>query len=484
MFSCLLLHSGSGKETVVAEKSDVTVQVVGHVGRGTASFHYKLERDYSGLLLYVPALIDHRDATRQRVQLCGCKVRVQRNGECHTHTFHLSSFTSSSGQQPTPSSTSGVPDRTSLRSRYKDLVSSFCGAPSYEDVLLHLDDIAGCSQLTVDCEFLVQSCPASADGSRSLLQYRVHNTLPTKHLSYRMNLASALKVGQVCPLFSHTPTGENKLQRSSSSDFQWYHMSEAAQNIVHVAYEHQSDGVQNGVLNPTFSSGFSVTFGEGIAAACCTGLVPKPTTSLSGENPSVPYDGILMVEGQLSREQLPAHLQEKPLFSSEFVFVIDCSGSMSGTNIQSAADTLITCVKSLPVGCYFNVLAFGSTFRQLFHSSEPYSKKSVERALQFANQLQASLGGTELLAPLKWVFRRQRCAGVPCQVFIVTDGGVTNTQTVLHTVRKNREQARWVWVGGGSGSLFYVHVVYLGERGYSHFSATKESISLSIPFVN
>lgn len=441
MFSCLLLHAGSGTEPLVAQRSEVSVQAVGHVGNGTASFHYELDKDYKGLLLYVPSLIDHRDATRQRVRLCGCTVRVQRQGETQEHSFRLASFESSGEKQHNPPSVE-LSEQASLKSRYKDLVASFSGAHSHEDVLFRLDDAASGSLLSIDCEFMVQFSPASvrsADSSCSSLEYRILNKLSTKHLSYSLNLASSLRVEQVSSLFPDTPT-------VAGDKLQWTYMSELNQNVVHVEYEHQTGALQNnGVLNQSLSSGFAIALSKGIAAAICTGLPPL-NTSFSREDSSVPYDGILMVDDTFTREQLPAHLQQKTLFPSEFVFVIDCSGSMSGTNIQSAADTLITCVKSLPVGCYFNVVAFGSTFRQLFHSSEPYSKKSADRALQFANQLQASLGGTELLAPLKWVFRRSRCAGLPRQIFIVTDGGVANTQAVLHTVRKYRQQARWVFV--------------------------------------
>jgi hypothetical protein len=150
----------------------------------------------------------------------------------------------------------------------------------------------------------------------------------------------------------------------------------------------------------------------------------------------------MMMSNIFSPRQLPKSLKLQPYSPSEFVFVVDCSGSMSGSNIQIAADTLITCIKSLPAGCHFNVVAFGSTFRKLFHSSEVYSKANMESAIQFANQLQASLGGTELLGPLHWIFKAQRVPGLPCQVFIITDGGVTNTTSVLRCVRRNRHQAR------------------------------------------
>ena len=129
-------------------------------------------------------------------------------------------------------------------------------------------------------------------------------------------------------------------------------------------------------------------------------------------------------------------------FPSEFIFLVDCSGSMCGANIQSASDALILFIKSLPVTCYFNVIAFGSTFRNLFEVSQKYSMETVEKAMLFADKLQASLGGTELLNPLHWVLKKPLISDMPRQVFILTDGAVTNTKAVLREIQKYSHQTR------------------------------------------
>ena len=197
----------------------------------------------------------------------------------------------------------------------------------------------------------------------------------------------------------------------------------------------------------------SVLLEDGVSAGCCS-VLPAPGGSSVQDSVLASYEGVMMMSNVFNPRQLPASLKLQPYSPSEFVFVVDCSGSMSGTNIQTAADTLITCIKSLPPGCRFNVVAFGSTYRKLFHSSEVYSESSMESAVQFANQLQASLGGTELLGPLHWIFKSQRFPGLPCQVFIITDGGVTNTTSVLRCVYRNRHQAR---LGERECVLYKVH---------------------------
>ena len=420
MLSCLLLHSESGAKPVVAQKCNVSVHLIGSVGRGKASATFALDKDYKDLVLYVPSMIAHRDATTQQVRLSNCKIHTEGHGDTRTHSLHLEAIEHSRCVRRQPE----------LMKRYKDLLSSYCSAHSCEDVLLHIGDLPSGCELRVDFEFLAKFSSTSSSSSH----YIVHNKIPSECLSYTLSLESPLKVEDVVPISTCTPT----------CSLQWAQN----QNVVQVSYEFLSSTTDR-TLSP-YSSGFEVKLAEGISSGCCCSLSPKLESTQSSiaqfQRSNNSYDGVMMLNSTFSREQLPTSLQQMSLFPSEFVFVVDCSGSMSGTNIQAAADTLITCVKSLPEGCYFNVIAFGSTFRQLFHTSSEYSKKSVVRAVEFANQLRASLGGTELLAPLRWIFKQPRCSGLPCQVFIITDGGLTNTQTVLRTVRKNRHQARYDFV--------------------------------------
>ncbi|XP_071058227.1 von Willebrand factor A domain-containing protein 5A [Pseudochaenichthys georgianus] len=50
----------------------------------------------------------------------------------------------------------------------------------------------------------------------------------------------------------------------------------------------------------------------------------------------------------------------------EFVFLLDRSGSMQRDRIKSARDTLLLLLKSLPMGCFFNIYSFGSSHEHIF----------------------------------------------------------------------------------------------------------------------
>ena len=134
--------------------------------------------------------------------------------------------------------------------------------------------------------------------------------------------------------------------------------------------------------------------------------------------------------------------------AGEFLFLVDRSGSMSGSYISSARETLILFLKSLREGCYFNIIGFGSSYQSLFPSSVPYDQDGLGKAVSHAQTVEADLGGTELLPPLEHVFSLKPRPGLPRQVFVLTDGSVSNTQQCISCVKKNAHVARYVVICG------------------------------------
>ena len=130
----------------------------------------------------------------------------------------------------------------------------------------------------------------------------------------------------------------------------------------------------------------------------------------------------------------------------EFVFVVDRSGSMSGSKNDSARETLLLFLKSLPDGCYFNVVGFGSSYKTLFDKSVLYNDENLKKATDLAGSMKADLGGTEILSPLQWVFSQPLVKGHPRQLFLLTDGGVGNTQQVISLVQKHSNSARYAFL--------------------------------------
>ena len=128
----------------------------------------------------------------------------------------------------------------------------------------------------------------------------------------------------------------------------------------------------------------------------------------------------------------------------DFIFVVDRSGSMSGKYIKQAAETLMLFLKSLPEACSFNIVGFGSRFEKLFPESVPYNQSNLDKAITHTEELKADLGGTRLYSPLEYIFSQPLKTHLTRQVFILTDGSVSNTAQVIELVRKNASKARCV----------------------------------------
>ena len=128
----------------------------------------------------------------------------------------------------------------------------------------------------------------------------------------------------------------------------------------------------------------------------------------------------------------------------EFIFVLDRSGSMSGSNIKSAKEALLLFLKSLPETSYFDIISFGSSFQSFFGRSEKYTDVNLTKASKFVNTVEADMGGTEILKPLEHLYTREKCIKekIEQNVFLLTDGAVSNTKGVIDLVRKNAEKSR------------------------------------------
>ena len=105
---------------------------------------------------------------------------------------------------------------------------------------------------------------------------------------------------------------------------------------------------------------------------------------------------------------------------------------MGGERIRATARALRVFVQSLPQSCHFNIVKFGSRSTKLFSAgSQAYTEDTLRRALSLCDSLSANLGGTEILQPLKEIFARPVACGSARQVFILTDGEVSNTEQVI-----------------------------------------------------
>lgn len=176
--------------------------------------------------------------------------------------------------------------------------------------------------------------------------------------------------------------------------------------------------------------------------------------------------GAATVSAGLRLGQLAATLHlddsEEEEAEGEYVFVIDRSGSMAGASILQAREALALCVSALPLGARFQIVGFGSSHAALFPDGPAaYDDARKAEALAHCRGLAADMGGTEILPALQAVAsaaatkaQAKAPGGRPRQVFVVTDGQVSNTAGVLAFVRDDHRRAgtRYFGLGIGAGA--------------------------------
>ncbi|KAL4502149.1 hypothetical protein ABPG72_000384 [Tetrahymena utriculariae] len=165
-------------------------------------------------------------------------------------------------------------------------------------------------------------------------------------------------------------------------------------------------------------------------------------------------DDILSDEFQQKlNQELVDHLNSS---RSEFIFLLDRSGSMSGQPISRACQALTLFLKSLPTDSYFNIISFGSRFELLFPQSVKYNSQNLEQSVSIISKYSANLGGTEIYNPLNNVFKQNRIQGYNKQIFLLTDGEVDSPEQVVRLIRSNNKFSRVHSIGFGSGADQYL----------------------------
>ncbi|XP_023865897.1 von Willebrand factor A domain-containing protein 5B1 [Salvelinus sp. IW2-2015] len=133
----------------------------------------------------------------------------------------------------------------------------------------------------------------------------------------------------------------------------------------------------------------------------------------------------------------------------ELLFLIDRSGSMSGSNIHRIKEPMVVALKSLPPGTMLNIIGFGTTIKALFTTSKLCTDVTLAQSCEYIQKMRADMRETNLLGALSWVYQQPVQRSCPRQVFIITDGSVSSVGKVLELVRRNTCAARCFGLGLG-----------------------------------
>ena len=179
--------------------------------------------------------------------------------------------------------------------------------------------------------------------------------------------------------------------------------------------------------------------------------------------------GLLMIMppdlAQANREGLPR----------QTVFIVDTSGSMQGTSISQAKDSLQYALSQLRPQDEFDIIEFNSRFSRLFGVSLPASGENIARARHFVGNLRAD-GGTEMAPALNAAMTTADREGLVKQIIFITDGSVGNESALLQQIHQQLGHARLFTVGIGSApnSFFMRKAAEFGRGSHVHIGDTQE----------
>jgi Ca-activated chloride channel family protein len=139
----------------------------------------------------------------------------------------------------------------------------------------------------------------------------------------------------------------------------------------------------------------------------------------------------------------------------EMVFVIDNSGSMGGTSMEAAKQSLDHALDTLRPEDSFNVIRFDDTMTQLFDHSMQASPDQVVLAKRFADGLEAA-GGTEMLPALKAALVDDGKGPAVRQIVFLTDGDLSNEREMMAEIAAHGGKSRVFMVGIGSAPNNYL----------------------------
>jgi Ca-activated chloride channel family protein len=125
----------------------------------------------------------------------------------------------------------------------------------------------------------------------------------------------------------------------------------------------------------------------------------------------------------------------------ETIFIIDTSGSMSGTSMEQARQALLFGLSKLQPTDWFNVIRFSYTATSVFEESVPATADALDKARRFISGVDAD-GGTYIFSALQIALRKPAPAGVVPQLLFATDGYFDDRVTAVDFLKTHLGERR------------------------------------------
>ena len=248
---------------------------------------------------------------------------------------------------------------------------------------------------------------------------------------------------QVKISFSHTLSGTTDLQQYALP-LRWAGWSRVDNTKMLLRYKVQSDHDIGSVSSPSFAvsvnrDGDNRVSGsyEGTMSSFSSDFllnVGRRTDDFAASLLS--FDGDDAGDGYFSLSLLAAMPQTQEYVAKDVLFILDKSGSMSGSKIEQARGALEYVTNQLNSEDRFNLLYYSDHVEKLFEGLEPASSTNRDSARSTVSSLTAD-GGTDINTALETGAAMLRPDGRPTYVIFLTDGLPTVGETDINSIIGN-----------------------------------------------
>ncbi|MDH5710234.1 MAG: marine proteobacterial sortase target protein [Gammaproteobacteria bacterium] len=159
----------------------------------------------------------------------------------------------------------------------------------------------------------------------------------------------------------------------------------------------------------------------------------------------------------------------------DVVFILDVSGSMSGTSIDQAKSALMLALNRLKPSDKFNIIWFNNMSKKMHYRSKYASNDNINEARRFVSSLSAD-GGTVMLPALKLALESESDPSFLRQTIFITDGNVSNERDLFSYIKSHLDDNRLFTVGIGSApnNFFMKKAAQAGRGTYTFISDIRE----------
>lgn len=151
----------------------------------------------------------------------------------------------------------------------------------------------------------------------------------------------------------------------------------------------------------------------------------------------------------------PNNLKKLDRQPMEMVFVLDCSGSMSGEPMKQSKDAMRHALKQLRPTDTFQVIRFSNNASQFGPTPVLATKENIRKAVSYIDGLSGT-GGTMMIEGIKAALDFPHDPQRYRVVTFLTDGYIGNERQIFHEMEKRIGDARVFSFGVGSSTNRYL----------------------------